>query len=218
MNKQRARILLADDHRLVAEGVRTILEPKFEVVGLVEDGRQLVESARKLKPDVIVADIAMPHLNGLDALVELKQDNPGVKVILLTMHRQAAYVRRAIETGAAGFVLKHSASEKLVAAIQAALDGRSLSTPAIASEVLRELRGGKDLADPAERLTFRQRQILQLMVARNSTKEIAGHMNISARTVEFHKQQMMEKLKVRSSADLLQFALKNGIAPLSEPL
>src|SRR5689334_452821 len=145
----RPRVLLADDHRVLAEGLRYLLADDFELVGMVEDGRALVAAAKKLQPDVIVADISMPHLNGIEAMVQLKKDNPDVKVVFLTMHQEPAYARRALEAGAAGFVLKHSAPAELVMAIHAALKGQTFITPALASEVLRqaqhEVRGGEDI-------------------------------------------------------------------------
>ena len=131
----RARVLVADDHQILTEGLKSLLTPEFELVGVVEDGRALVETARKLRPDVIVADITMPRLNGIEALVELKQQDPTVKVVFLTMHRQVAYARRALKAGATGFVLKQSALKELVLAIRAALDDKTFITPAIAEEL-----------------------------------------------------------------------------------
>src|SRR5262245_4968724 len=150
----RPRILLADDHRMVAEGLKSLLSAEFDLVGVVEDGRALIEAAKKLHPDVIVADITMPHLNGLDAMGPLKKDNPRVKVVFLTMHQELAYARRALEAGAAGFVLKHSAPAELLTAIQAALAGKIYITPAVAGEVIHAFRNGEDAADdPGARLT-----------------------------------------------------------------
>ena len=131
---KRARVLLADDHRMMAEGLKRLLDPEFELVGLVEDGRALVEAAARLKPDVIVADITMPRLNGLDAIPLLKKDNPDARVVVITMHRETAYARRALAAGASGFVLKSSAPSELIAAIHAALAGRTFVTPEIAAE------------------------------------------------------------------------------------
>ena len=188
MTKPRPRVLLADDHRIVAEGLKSLLLPDFELVDVVEDGRALVEAARKLRPHVIVADISMPHLNGLDALSQLKKDNPGVKVVFLTMHKDVAYARRALESGGSGFVLKHSAPAELVDAIRAALDGKTYLTPALAGDVLQAMkRDGKQASDPVASLTPRQREILQLLAEGCSAKEIGAALNISVRTVEFHK-------------------------------
>jgi DNA-binding NarL/FixJ family response regulator len=129
----RARVLLADDHRMVAEGLETLLSADFDLLGVVEDGEALVEAAARLHPDVIVADIGMPRLNGFEALARLQRDDPGVRVVFLTMHQSAAYARRALEAGARGFVLKHSAPAELVMAIRAALQGRTFVTPTLAT-------------------------------------------------------------------------------------
>jgi len=205
------RVLLADDHRVVTEGLKAILAEEFELVGIVEDGRAMVAAASKLRPDVIVADISMPHLNGIDALALLKRDNPEVRVVFLTMHRDAAYARRALEAGASGFVLKHSAPAELVLAVRAALQGRTFITPDLAAEVFRTAKD-KD-ANPLAELTPRQREILQLLAEGKSAKEIAAALSLSARTVEFHKYAMMESLRIENSAELIRFAIKHGLLP-----
>jgi len=211
----RPRVLLADDHLLVAEGLKSLLSAEFELVGLVEDGRALVEAARKLRPDVIVADITMPRLNGIDALAQLKQDDERVRVVFLTMHPEVAYARRALEAGALGYVLKHSAPSELIAAIRAALDGKTWLTPAVAGEVLQDIKREPDKAgDPVASLTPRQREILQLLAEGLSAKEIGGTLGVSARTVEFHKYQMMERLDLHTSAELVHFAIKHGIVAI----
>ena len=203
------RILLADDHRMVTEGLKFLLTEEFELVGIVEDGRAMVAEARKLRPDVIVADISMPQMNGIDALTHLKRDNPDVRVVFLTMHRDAAYARRALEAGASGFVLKHSAPAELVLAVRAALQGRTFIAPDLAAEVFRTAKG-KD-ADPLATLTPRQREILQLLAEGKSAKEIATALGLSARTVEFHKYTMMDALGMENSAELIRFAVKHGL-------
>jgi DNA-binding NarL/FixJ family response regulator len=208
------RVLLADDHRMVAEGLKSLLSTDFELLGAVEDGRALIEAARKQRPDVVVVDISMPNLNGLDALGPLKKDNPNVKVVFLTMHREVAYARRALEAGASGFVLKHSAPAELVTAIRAALDGKTYITPALAGDVIHALRQGDAASDPTGQLTPRQREILQLLAEGRSAKEIAGTLGISSRTVEFHKYHMMESLHLHSSAELIHFAIKQGIVSI----
>jgi DNA-binding NarL/FixJ family response regulator len=210
----RPRVLLADDHRVVSEGLSRLLADDFELVGMVEDGRALVAEARNLKPDVIVADISMPHLNGIDALALLKKDNPGIRVVFLTMHQDPAYARRALEAGAAGFVVKHSAPAELVMAIEAALKGQTFITPALAADVLQQVRHeGRDGKD-AHVLTPRQREILQLLAEGHSAKEIAGKLAISPRTVEFHKYQIMETHGLHSNAELIHFAIKHGIVTI----
>ena len=205
----RPRVLLADDHRLVADALKSLLEQEFELVAVVEDGRQLVETARRLRPDVIVADITMPHLNGIDALVQLRKDNPAVRVVFLTMHKDAAYARRALDAGACGYVLKHSAQAELFLAVRAALDGETFISPTLAGEVFHDLKISP--TDPAAALTPRQREILQLFAEGCSAKEIGSQLDISPRTVEFHKYQLMDSLKLQSSSELIHFAIKNGI-------
>ena len=212
---KRPRVLLADDHRMVLEGLKSLLVDEFELVGAVEDGRALLAAAKKLKPDVIVADITMPYLNGIDALDRLKKDNPDVKVVFLTMHQDAAYARRALEAGALGFVVKHSAPAELVLAIQAALKGKTFITPALAATVLQDVqRGARANAESMASVTRRQREILQLLAEGRSAKEIGEALAISARTVEFHKYQMMDAHGLHSSAELIHFAIKQGIVTI----
>jgi DNA-binding NarL/FixJ family response regulator len=208
----RPRVLLADDHRMVAEGLRTLLSPEFDLVDVVEDGQALVEAARRLRPDVIVADIGMPRLNGFEALAELRKDDPGVKVVFLTMHQEAAYARRALEAGALSFVLKHSAPAELVTAIRAVLEGATYVTPTLAAELQRAPPHGPGAAGaPAGVLTARQREILQLLSDGCSAKDIAHRLTISHRTVEFHKYQMMDSLGMRNTAQLVSWAVKRGL-------
>jgi DNA-binding NarL/FixJ family response regulator len=204
------RILLADDHRMVAEGLKSLLVEEFELAGLVEDGRALVKAARELRPDVIVADISMPHLNGIEALALLKQDNPTVRVVFLTMHRDTAYARRALALGAAGFVLKHSAPAELVLALRAALQGRTFITPDLAAELVRT--AGQE-ADPVAAITPRQREILELLAEGKSAKEIASALGLSARTVEDHKYRLMDSLGIHNGAELIRFAIRHGLVP-----
>ena len=207
------RVLIADDHRIVAQGLQGLLAEEFDVVGIVEDGRALVEAARATRPDVIVADINMPELNGIEALVQLRRDDAHARVVLLTMHRDLVFARRALEAGALGYVLKHSAASELVLAVRAALQGRTFIAPAIAGEVLLSVeQHAKGAADPAAMLTPRQREILQLLAEGRSAKEVSARLDISPRTVEFHKYKMMESLNLHSSADLVRFAVKHGIA------
>ena len=205
------RVLLADDHRIVAEGLKSLLADEFDLAGIVEDGRALVQAARDLRPDVIVTDISMPHLSGIDALLQIRKDNPDARVVLLTMHRDAAYARRALEAGAAGYVLKHSAAAELVLALHAALQGRTFVSPDIAADVFRA--GKSPPVDPVAALTPRQREILRLLAEGKSAKEIASGLGLSARTVEDHKYRLMESLKIENSAELIHFAIKHGIVP-----
>jgi len=212
---RRPRVLLADDHRLVAEALKSLLAPEFDLVGVVEDGRALLEAARKQRPDVIVADVTMPHLNGIDALVRLRQGGDRVPVVFLTMHRDVTFARRALDAGASGFVLKHSAPAELVSAIRAALQGKTWLTPQLAGEVLGAMKEGPEKAgDPIAALTPRQREVLQLLAEGRSAKEIASRLAISARTVEFHKYQIMESLNLHTNAELTHFAIKHGLVEL----
>lgn len=206
----RPRVLLADDHLLVAEALKGLLAEEFDLVGVVQDGLAMVKAATTLRPDVVVADITMPNLNGLDALVELKQIAPEVRVVFLTMHHDVAYARRALEAGAHGFVLKHSAPTELILAVQAALADRTFITPAIAGEVLESMKRGP-AGDPVAALTPRQREVLQLLAEGRSAKQTATALGISHRTVEFHKYELMESLGIKSNAELIHFAIKHGL-------
>ena len=214
-SERRPRVLLADDHLLVAEALTSLLTPEFDLVGVVEDGRALLEAAGKLQPDVIVADVSMPHLNGIDALAQLRQGGDRTPVVFLTMHRDVTFARRALDAGASGFVLKHSASVELVAAIRAALQGKTYLTPQLAGEVLEAMKeGSEQAADPVASLTPRQREVLQLLAEGRSAKEIAASLGISARTVEFHKYQMMETLDIHTNAELIHVAIRHGLVEL----
>lgn len=215
---KRARILLADDHRILAEGLRGLLEPEFELVGIVEDGRALLTAAEKLRPDVIVADISMPLLNGIDSVRQLKKTHENIKVVFLTMHPDVTYASSAFEAGASGYVLKHSAPAELITAIHSALNGKTYVTPLLAGELMQFYKEKPDNRDETTRLTPRQREVLQLFAEGHSAKEIATILNISARTVEFHKYRLMDDLGLKTSADLVQYAITHGIvAPSVNP-
>ncbi len=212
---KKLRVMLADDHRIVAEGLQRLLEPEFELIGIVEDGRALIDSAADLKPDVIVADISMPEINGIDALEELKRIDPNVKVVFLTMHRKVAYAKRALDAGALGYVLKHSAPDELVLAVRAAAAGRTFVTSELTDELIRMLQSSKSGApEPIEQLTLRQREILRLLLDGHSAKSIANRLDISPRTVESHKYSMMETLGVSTTAELIRFAFQSGFADI----
>jgi DNA-binding NarL/FixJ family response regulator len=208
----RPRILVADDHRIVAEGLRSLLEPEFELVEIVENGAQMVEAARRLSPDVILADITMPRLNGLEALERLRRAKCEARVIFLTMHKDATYAARALRAGAAGFVLKHAASSELVTAIRESLIGKTYVTPAVA-EGLNEWSAAQ-LGSNSERvsdLTPRQREVLQLFAEGRSAKQVAKSLHISTRTAENHKARIMKLLGLSTTADLVQYALRHRI-------
>ena len=209
---KRARLLLADDHTLVLEGFRRLLEPEFELAGAVEDGRALVAATQKLKPDVVLLDISMPLLNGIDAARQLKKIMPELKLIFLTMHADPAYVTEAFRVGASGYLLKRSAASELVNAIREVLRGRCYVTPLVTKDML-----GSVLGPSPERGTFstdltpRQREVLQLVAEGHSTKEVATVLNISVKTVEFHKSRLTQRLGIRTTAELTKFAIQHGI-------
>jgi len=209
---KRPRVLLADDHRIVAEGLRGLLEPEFELIGIVEDGRALLTAAEKLRPDVIVADISMPLLNGIEAVRQIKRTNEDIKIVFLTMHPDVTYAASAFEAGASGYVLKHSAPSELVTAIQRAMRGKTYVTPLLEGELKYFYKERTGKQDEVTRLTPRQREVLQLLAEGNSAKEIASILDISPRTVEFHKYRMMEALGLKSAAELIGYAVKRGIA------
>jgi DNA-binding NarL/FixJ family response regulator len=212
----KTRVLLADDHTIVAEGLRSLLEGEFEFVGTVGDGRALLEAAQKLKPDVIVADISMPLLNGLDAARQLKRDGVTAKIIFLTMHTEAQFAAEAFRAGASGYVLKSSAGEELITAIHEVIKGRAYVTPLITRDVLSFLMDAAQMTEQsAFRLTPRQREVLQLIAEGRTMKEIASILNISVRTVESHKYEMMEALGVQTNAELVQYAIKIGLVSVS---
>ena len=209
---KRPTVLLADDHKIVLEGLKRLLEPQFDLAGTVEDGRALVSQAIKLRPDVIVVDISMPLLNGIEAIRQIKKVDPRVKVVFLTMHPDVPYAIRAFEAGAAGYVLKHSASSELLTAINEAMHGRTYVTPMIAGELMQSYQSGMHRqADKTQELTPRQLEILQMLSEGWTIKEIARILNISPRTVEFHKYNLMSKLNLKTFSALVQYAVKHGI-------
>jgi len=216
MNK--TTVLLADDHTIVAEGLRSLLEGEFELVGVVNDGRALLKAAKELGPDVIVADISMPLLNGLDATRQLKRDGATSKVVFLTMHAEAQLAAEAFRAGASGYLLKSSAGEELIAAIHEVVKGRAYVTPLITKDVLSFLMDNSSHPDQsAIKLTPRQREVLQLIAEGRTMKEIASILNISTRTVESHKYEMMEGIGVQTNAELVQYAIKIGMVNISSP-
>jgi len=208
----RPRILLADDHRIVVEGLRSILARDFELIGVVEDGQRMIDAARRLRPDAIVADISMPLLNGIEALEQLRKDGLEVPVVFLTMHHDVEYASMALEAGAGGYVLKHAAPEELVQAVRVALEGGTYVSPSLAAELFQAERAkSRRNAEPRVTLSTRQRDVLRLLADGRSAKEIARALDISSRTVEFHKYKLMESLELKNSAELIQFAIKQGI-------
>lgn len=205
-------VLLADDHKIVVEGLQSLLAPDFDLIGTAANGLELVEKAGQLRPDLIIADISMPLLNGIDALHQLKTRQPGVKVIFLTMHPDVTYLSRALEAGASGYVLKHAASDELITALRSALNGEVFVSPEVRPDSVVELlnQTRRHLKQTVE-LTPRQRQVLQLLAEGKSAKEIGEILDISARTVETHKYKMMDDLGLKTTAQLVQYAIKHGL-------
>ena len=207
----RVRILLADDHTLFCNLLRDLLEPEYEVVGSVSDGRELLKAADSLCPDVVLVDIGMPSLNGLDAGRRLKQANPRVKLIYLTMNNNIEYAREALQAGASAFILKNSKSSELLHAIRDALKG----VPYVAPEIRRALNEvflrDPKAVDRPQHLTDRQREVLQMLAEGRSLREIASLLQISYRTVRFHKVRIMEELGISKNAELVKYAIKHGM-------
>lgn len=207
----RARVLLADDHQMLLDALKVILEPRYEVVGTAKDGRVLLEAAANLQPEVIVLDIAMPQLNGLDAARRLKQTLPKAKLIFMTMNEDPDLVGEAFRAGASGFLLKQAAAFELTEAIDKALKGGSYVTPSAAEgQANISLRDPK-ARDHASEPTPRQREVIQLLAEGRSMKEVASILHITKRTVAAHKYAVMELLQLKTNADLVQFAIKHRI-------
>lgn len=209
--KKRTRVLLADDHAILLEAFRRLLEPDCAVVGTATDGRELVRLANELVPDVVVVDVSMPHLTGLDAARQIHAEQPGIKVIFLTVNEDPDLAASALREGASGFVLKTAAARELFEAIRTALDGGIYITPSIAEAVQETLRQPTNRIG-IDKLSTRQREILTLVAVGKTMKEIASQLDITPRTVAFHKYRMMESLGMGSTAELIQFAMRHGLA------
>ena len=203
--------MLADDHTILVEAFRKLLEPHFEVVGTVSDGRALLETAPQLKPDVVIVDIGMPLMNGLEAASRLKELIPAVKLIFLTMNEDPDLAVEAIRRGASGYLLKSSAASELIRAIQMSLKAKSYITPKIARGMQGAFINNPGPRARAKTLTPRQREVVQLLAEGKSMKEVADVLNVTPRTVAFHKYRIMEELSLKTTADLIQFAIKSGI-------
>lgn len=208
---QPPRILLADDHALLLDAFRRLLEPAFAVVATVTDGHALLEAARRLQPDIVVADVAMPHLNGLDACERLIADLPDTRVVFLTVSEDQDLAAEAIRRGAAGFLLKKGAASELFLALERVLAGHTYVTPLILTEpaavfVARARRGS-----PLQPLTLRQREVLQLLAEGRSMKEAAETLRVTPRTIAFHKYGMMDQLGLKTGAELVQYAVRAGL-------
>ncbi len=210
----KARVLLADDHRLLLEAFEKLLQPDFEVVGTVGDGYALLDAALELKPDVIVLDIAMPQMNGIAAAKRLKQTMPEVKLIFLTVNEDADIASEAMRIGASGYLLKSSAASELFQAIETALEGRSYVTPMIMREMVASLANDRQTVEASAKLTMRQREVLQLLAEGRSMKEAAKLLGVSPRTIAFHKYRIMNELSLKTSADLVRYAIKHSFVSI----
>jgi DNA-binding NarL/FixJ family response regulator len=206
----RARILLADDHALTLTGMRAVLEPHYEIVGTVMDGHALVEAALRLLPQVIVLDIAMPLLNGIDAAVQIKKHLPAVKLLFVSMHDSPAYLASALQAGASGYVLKSAASEELLEAIDSALNGRMYVSSRLSTEGLEWFQDSSRAA-PTLHLSPRERETLQLIAEGRTQKEMAFLLHISIKTISFHRENLKRKLGLRTTAELTRYALEQRL-------
>jgi DNA-binding NarL/FixJ family response regulator len=208
-NRHRARILIADDHKLVAEACKGLLEPEFDVVGIVSDGRALLQAATELRPDVVILDISMPQLNGLDAGEQIKQKSRGTKLIFLTMMLGPDVAAEAFRRGASGYVLKHCNAEELVIAVRRVLRGESYLSPAITKDTVEYLLRSGAVYKEQKHISGRQSEVLQLLAEGKSMKEIAFILNLKPGTVAFHKYQIMDVLGIKTSAGLIEYAIKH---------
>jgi len=208
---KRIRILLADDHAVVRQGFRMILSshPDLEIVGEAGNGREAVELAASLRPDVVVMDVAMPELNGIEATRRLTAENPHIRVVALSMHKDSVYVREILRAGARGYLLKDSVADDLVAAVRAVAGGEGYLSPAISNAVLDDYR--KHVTNPIDLLSSREREVLQMLAEGKTNKEIAVTLNLSVYTVDAHRGRIMEKLNVHSISELVRFAVRNGL-------
>lgn len=213
---KKPRVLLADDHTFVLEGFKKLLEDHCDILEYVEDGRALIEATVRLQPDVVILDISMPRLNGIEAAKKLKKQTPKVKLIFVTMHADMAYVDAAFRAGASGYLLKRSASAELMQAVQSVMHDKFYVTPLVTKEVMTSfLKPTQPRLTTIDDLTTRQHEILQLVAEGLSAKEIAAQLNISHRTVEFHKTKIMEQLNVHTTTDLVRYAIANGLITAS---
>jgi DNA-binding NarL/FixJ family response regulator len=205
------RLMLADDHTILVEAFRKLLEPHYNIVGTVSDGRSLLETAPQLNPDVIVVDIGMPLMNGLEAGLRVKEKLPTVKLVFLTMNEDPDLAMEAMRSGASAYLLKSSAVEELILAIRNALKGKSYITPQIARGMEKSFVKDPQVKGRAKVLTPRQREVVQLLAEGKSMKEVASVLKVTPRTVAFHKYRVMEELNLGSTAELIQFAIKSRI-------
>jgi DNA-binding NarL/FixJ family response regulator len=209
---KRPRILLADDHSFILAGIRSLLEGHYDLVGQVDNGRSLVEAAVRLRPDLMILDVTMPMLNGIDAARQIRKEWPQAKLLFLSMHASAVYLREAFEAGGSGYVLKSSAAEELRTAVQTVLKGQVYVAPAFHLDVVESLRDAiRQPGRASAQLTDCQREVLQLIAEGRVNKEIAAILNVSEKTVEFHRGRIMNKLGVHTVAELVRWAVQDGM-------
>ncbi len=210
MNR-RIRILLADDHAVVRQGFKMILgaQPEMEIVGEAGNGREAVEAAEKLRPDVVVMDVAMPELNGIEATRRIVQSSPHTRILALSMHKDSVYVREVLRAGARGYLLKDAPAGDLLSAVRAVASGEGYLSPAVSNAVLDDYR--RHVTNPIDLLTSREREVLQMLAEGKTNKEIAGVLNLSVYTVDAHRGRIMEKLNLHSINELVRFAVRNGL-------
>jgi two-component system, NarL family, response regulator NreC len=212
MSNKKIRVLLADDHTILRKGVKMLIgaQPDMEVVGEARTGREAFEEARKLGPDVVVMDISMPELNGIEATRQICDELPQTKVVALSMHQDSVYVREVLRAGARGYLLKNSEDEDLLRAIRSLHRGEAFLSPAISDAVLSDYR--RHVSNPADLLTSREREILTMIAEGKTNKSIANALNLSVYTVESHRGSVMEKLNLHNTGDIVRFAIRNGLA------
>ena len=211
MTARKTRILLADDHAVVRQGFARILqgESDFEVVGEASDGREAVQKSIELKPDIVIMDVSMPELNGIEATRRLQKDHPRIRVLALSMHKDNVFVREILRAGAAGYLLKDAIDQELLTAVRAVANGEGYLSPSVSEAVLSDYR--KHVTDPIDLLSSREREILQMLAEGKTNKEVAQVLNISVYTVDAHRGRIMEKLNLHSIGEMVRFAMRNGL-------
>jgi DNA-binding NarL/FixJ family response regulator len=215
-----ARVLIADDHEVVRHGIRVMVQscPNLEICGEASDGRQAVTLAGQLRPDIVIIDIGMPQLNGLDATRQIVHDNPNIKVLILTMHESEQIVREVLAAGARGYLLKSDAGRDLISALEALAGRKTFFTSKVAEIVLETyLKGGQEQPAPKDVLTSREREVVQLLAEGKSTKEVAVALGLSVKTAETHRSNLMRKLDVHSVSQLVLYAVRNNIVQVVSP-
>lgn len=211
MSDRAIRVLLADDHTIVRQGLKLILaaQPDFEVVGEAANGRDAADLAEKLKPDIVLMDVQMPDLNGIEATRRMVAANSRIKVLVLSMHKEALYVREVLKAGARGYILKDAIDTELLSAMRSVARGDGYISPAVSGALLSDYR--EQSSNPLDTLSTREREVLQLIAEGKTNKEVATRLNLSVYTVDSHRGKIMEKLNLHSAGELVRFAMKNGL-------